>query len=185
VEIDQWLTIEALIWLFPVAFILHDFEEIIMVEKWVATHSDLIRSKLPNRLAGRVIKQFSMSTAQFAVSVFVIFLFVSSSTYLAYQYINQGPLGNIHFFMVCTLVFFLHLFTHLAQSLYFRTITPGSITSLLIVLPYSLLLFHALSVHHVITWSVVFRSLPYAILIIPLVLFAHWIRKKAAGVQSK
>ena len=27
---DQWLDVQTLIWLFPIMFVLHDFEEIIM-----------------------------------------------------------------------------------------------------------------------------------------------------------
>lgn len=179
-DMDQWLSLEALIWLFPVAFILHDFEEIIMVEKWVARYANRVRRKLPERLANRMLKQFSMTTAQFAVAVIVMFMFVSTSTYCAYQYITQGPLGNIHFFVVCTLVFFIHLFTHLAQSLYFRCITPGAVTSLIIILPYSILLFRSLAQHHVVDWAVVLASLPFVLLIVPILLLAHWIGKKMA-----
>jgi hypothetical protein len=58
-----------LIWLFPVVLIFHDFEEIMMMEKWVKRNSSTITDKLPPRIARRVIRQFSLSTAQFAVAV--------------------------------------------------------------------------------------------------------------------
>ncbi|WP_342430113.1 HXXEE domain-containing protein [Neobacillus sp. FSL H8-0543] len=80
---EQWVDVQTLIWLFPIMFILHDFEEIIMVERWMKRNSTIIYDILPKRIADRVIKQFSMSTAQFAVVVLVIFLFVSSSTVMA------------------------------------------------------------------------------------------------------
>ena len=36
---EQWLDVQTLIWLFPIMFILHDFEEIIMVERWMKRNS--------------------------------------------------------------------------------------------------------------------------------------------------
>lgn len=138
---EQWLNIHTLIWLFPVLFILHDFEEIIMIEKWMKNNSEVIYEKLPRRVANRVIKQFSMTTAQFSVSVLVIFLFVSSSPYMASQYIIHGALANIYFFTVFILIFFLHVFTHIGQSIFFRSITPGVMTSIVFI--FSLL-------HHIV-----------------------------------
>ncbi|GIN88559.1 hypothetical protein J6TS2_49450 [Heyndrickxia sporothermodurans] len=125
---EQWLNIHTLIWLFPVLFILHDFEEIIMIEKWMNNNSEVIYEKLPRRVANRVFKQFSMTTTQFSISVLVIFLFVSSSPYMASQYIIQGAFANIYFFTVFILIFFLHVFTHIGQSIFLRSITPGVMT---------------------------------------------------------
>lgn len=59
------MDVQTLIWLFPIIFILHDFEEIIMIEKWMKTNSGAIFEKLPTKIANRVIKQFSMSTCHF------------------------------------------------------------------------------------------------------------------------
>ncbi|NGQ97351.1 HXXEE domain-containing protein [Brevibacillus sp. SYP-B805] len=161
-------------------FMLHDLEEIIMVEKWINKHQAVLYEKLPRKIAAGVVKQFSMSTAQFSVAVLVIFLFVSASTYMASQFLHHGPLGNIHFFTVCILVFFLHAFTHIGQSLFFRSITPGVITSIVIILPYSIVLFHALFNRQVITWQTIFVSLPFLLFILPVVLLAHEIGKRVA-----
>ncbi|CAM3942524.1 HXXEE domain-containing protein [Cohnella lubricantis] len=176
----EWLPLEALIWLFPVAFVIHDLEEIITVEKWVASHANTVRSKLPERLADRVLKQFEMTTAQFAVAVLVVFLFVGSSAYLAYQSTSGGPLGTIRPFLVCNLLFFIHLFTHVAQSFYFRSVTPGAVTSVLVVLPYSLLLFRSLFDNRFVDWQMLFECLPFIVLALPVVLFAQWTGKKLA-----
>ncbi|MGG4267530.1 HXXEE domain-containing protein [Peribacillus simplex] len=175
---EQWIDVQTLIWLFPIIFVLHDFEEIIMVEKWMRKNSDVIHKKLPRKIANRLIKQFSMSTAQFSVSVLVIFLFVSSSTYMASQYVNHGSLSNIHLFTVFIMIFFLHVFTHIGQSIFFRSITPGVITSIVIVFPYCTVLLNSLFKSQVISWNTIFFSLPFVILIIPIILIAHWIGKK-------
>ncbi|SOC34699.1 HXXEE domain-containing protein [Ureibacillus acetophenoni] len=143
----------TLIWLFPIAFIFHDLEEIIMVEKWLKQNEVKLYQLLPKKMADRIVKQFSMTTAQFSVAVLVIFLFVSTSTILAGQYIVDGPFGNIYLFtVVVQLVFFLHAFTHIGQSILLHSITPGVITSAIII-PYSSFLFLALFEYGIISWQ--------------------------------
>ncbi|WP_416825633.1 HXXEE domain-containing protein [Ectobacillus polymachus] len=175
---EQWFDVQTLIWMFPILFIFHDFEEIIMLEKFLNKNSGIFYERLPKKLADRVIKQFSMSTAQFAVAVLVIFLVVSSSTIMANQYVNQRAFDNIYFFIIVTLAFFIHAFTHIGQSIFFRSITPGAFTSMIIIIPYSLVLYNALLVNEIITWNIIFVCLPLGLLIIPLAIFAHWIGKK-------
>lgn len=176
---EPWLDVQTLIWLFPIMFVIHDFEEIIMVETWMKKNSDIIYERLPKKIADRVIKQFSMTTAQFAVAVLVIFLFVSSSTIMANQYVIQRSLTNIYFFTIITLTFFLHAFTHIGQSIFLRSFTPGSLTSMIIIIPYSLVLYNSLLLNEVLTWKIIFACLPFVLLIIPIALLAHWIGKKA------
>jgi Protein of unknown function with HXXEE motif len=47
-------------------------------------------------------------------------------------------------FNICVSIFLVHVFTHIAQPIMFRKYTPGLITSVLVVLPYSLYAFHRL-----------------------------------------
>ncbi|WP_409348191.1 HXXEE domain-containing protein [Paenibacillus gyeongsangnamensis] len=94
---------------------------------------------------------------------------------MASQYITSGPPGNIHFFVVCTLIFFVHLFTHIGQAIFFRRLTPGALTSALLVLPYCLILYQQLFQNHIVTWGMIVISLPFAVLIVPVLLTAHWI----------
>ncbi|WP_107951635.1 HXXEE domain-containing protein [Lysinibacillus parviboronicapiens] len=170
--------VHTLIWLFPIFFIIHDFEEIIMVEKWLTKNRNKLYERLPAKIADRIVKQFSMSTAQFAVAVLFIFLFVSLSTIMANQYLINGIAINIYFFTAITLVFFIHAFSHIGQSILFRSITPGAITSVIIILPYSFVLYKSLFIQEIITWKIILLSLPFGILFFPVVLTAHWLGKK-------
>ncbi|SOB91975.1 uncharacterized protein with HXXEE motif [Ureibacillus xyleni] len=172
------LDIQTLIWLFPIMFIFHDFEEIIMMEKWLEKNLTNISGRLPSSIALKVIKQFSMSTAQMTVAVLVIFLFVSSSSFFASQYINQGSFSNIYIFTVIILAFFVHVFTHIGQSILFRSLTPGIVSSIFIVLPYSIIMINSLIINEIITWQIIFICLPFMFLLLPIVIFAHWIGKK-------
>ena len=159
-------------------FILHDFEEIIMLEKWMSENSKKISERLPTKIANVVIRQFSMTTVQFAVAVLVIFLIVSGSTIMANQYLVKGSFVYIYPFIIVTLIFFLHAFTHIAQSIFLGSITPGAITSVIIIIPYSVVLYNALLINEIITWKIILICLPFGLLFIPIVLFAHWIGKK-------
>lgn len=174
----QWIDVPTLIWIFPIMFILHDFEEIILVENWMSKHSEKMCEKLPAKIANRVIKQFSMTTAQFAVAVLVIFLFVSISTIMANQYLLKGSFVYIYPFIIVSLIFFLHAFTHIAQSVFFGSITPGAITSVIIIIPYSIVLYSTLLINEIITRKIIIICLPFGLLFIPIVLFAHWLGKK-------
>lgn len=175
---EHWAYLLTLIWLFPILFIFHDFEEIIMVEKWLTRNKSKIFTLLPKKMAERIVKQFSMTTAQFSVAVLVVFLFVSISTILASRYVLGQPFGDIYLFTTVQLVFFLHAFTHIGQSILLRSITPGAITSVIIIIPYSLYLFPAMLHYEIISWQTIWISLPLSILIVPVLLFAHWIGKK-------
>lgn len=175
---NEWFDLQTLIWLFPILFIFHDFEEIILAEKWLQMNSSRIQKKLPKKMADNIIDQLSMSTAQFSVAVLVVFLFVSSSTILANQYLSELPFGNLAYFLVVTLVFFLHAFAHIGQSIFLRTYTPGAFTSLVLLIPYGFILYRALLMDGIISWKLIFICLPFVLLAIPILLLAHKIGKK-------
>ncbi|MFX3623441.1 MAG: HXXEE domain-containing protein [Ectobacillus sp.] len=175
---ERFLDVQTLIWLFLVVFIIHDLEEIMMFEAWVKKNKDKAFKKLPEKLANRAAKQFTMSTAQLTAAVLFIFLIVSSATFMANQYFMKGPLGNIHFFTVLILTFFIHVFTHVGQSVYFKSVTPGVITSIFLVMPYSIVMLQSLLNAQLISWSTIMICLPFVLLMLPIVVFAHWIGKK-------
>ena len=45
-------TLKMIIWLFPIAFMLHDFEEILFLEDWLEGHGRDLRQVLPGWAAG-------------------------------------------------------------------------------------------------------------------------------------
>ncbi|MFJ5766862.1 HXXEE domain-containing protein [Lysinibacillus sp. NPDC093210] len=110
---EFWLNIQTLIWLFPIIFIVHDFEEIIMVEKWLHNNQNKLYKQLPPKLADRIVKQFSMTTAQFAVAVIIVFLFVSGATVAANLYLYNGLTMLFHQYFLS-----MHLLTLGKQSFF-------------------------------------------------------------------
>ena len=78
-------------------------------------------------------------------------------------------------------IFFVYVFGHVGQSLFFRAYTPGVITAVLVVLPYSLYGFHRLFAANLID-SNGFTTLVLvgALLFVPLVLAASQVGKLLA-----
>lgn len=158
----------TLLWLFPIAFMFHDFEEIIFWELWLKKHGNEIKRRVPVFLAKRVSAIIGKSTAQAAVPICLIFSTTVLATFLATEYRQYG------FFLLASGMFFLHGFMHVGQAIVLRRFVPAVITSTLIVIPYGLLLYWRLVGEGIVDLS---RLLIYfllaVMLIVPFILAMH------------
>ena len=131
--------IYKLIWLFPIAFILHDFEELILFEPWLKKNADFIMDRVKGRVPAFAEKQINAitqkTTTQFALPILLIFTLTWVSSLLAAEY------GSYSFFLAASSLFFLHGFMHIGQALLLRKYIPAVITSVLVVIPYGMVLF--------------------------------------------
>lgn len=121
------MTIQTLVWLFIVIFVIHDLEEIIYVESWIKKHRSAVLKKTPARISVKLDKMFNITSAQFAVA---------------------------------------------------KKYTPGVLSAILIVLPYTIYLFHTLLSESLVTWSEILYSIPVGLLLIPIVLLGHELGRK-------
>lgn len=121
--------LEILILLFPVVFMLHDFEEIIFFKPWLAKNGPMLKARFP-LLANRLLTRFEgLTTGAFTVAVaeeFVLFSAVSFWAVWSGYYLPW--LGLLT-------AFTLHLVVHLAQWVAVRRYVPVLVTSFL-ALPY-------------------------------------------------
>jgi hypothetical protein len=133
------IDIHTLIWLFPIAFICHDFEEIILGEPWLKKNAEVIKGRSPKRTPTVLSKQIGAvlekSTTELALTVSLIFGLTLLSAVLAVGY------GAYGFFLLASGSFFLHGFMHIGQAILLRRYVPAVITSVVIVIPYGLLLY--------------------------------------------
>jgi hypothetical protein len=158
----------TLIWLFPVAFMFHDFEEIIFWEVWLQKHGDEVKHRVPAFLAKPVSTIVEKSTAQTALSVCLIFSLTVLASFLAAEY------GKYGFFLLTVGGFFLHGFMHLGQAIILRKYVPALITSALIVIPYGLILYGRLIKEGIVAMPGLLAYFLFAvILILPLILIMH------------
>lgn len=133
-ELDRRLTLRAVIWGFPVAFLIHDFEEVLTMERYTRRHPPPVPAVLHD--LARV------TTPQVAVAVACEFVLCCAASALAVRTPQRGAALNLYAAAVSIL--FLNVFTHLGQSVRARRYTPGLLTAPTIALPYTLYAFRRL-----------------------------------------
>lgn len=166
------IDIRTLIWLFPIMFMFHDFEEIIFGEPWLRKNADEIMGRIGNRVPAFVAKQiqavFKKSAYELAFPISLIFALTFISSYLAVEYQSYS------FFIMASGVFFLHGFMHIGQAILLRRYVPAVISSVLFVIPYGAVLFWRLLVSGLVNWSLLAIFFIFAIVLtIPFILLMH------------
>ena len=129
------------IWLFLVVFMLHDFEEIISVENWSRKTTYLIENT-SNRLQILIWNFWKINSHSFAKRDVVIFLVCSTIVFLKVQFIESGWTAIL--FLSFLYFVLLHNLVHIIQTLILRTYTPGLITAIGLVTPYTIYLLYRL-----------------------------------------
>jgi hypothetical protein len=162
--LDSNLHLITVLWLFPILFMFHDFEEILTVEKWTQQNKEYVLSVLPKSIRKYLYSSFQLTTAQFANDVFWIYLTITTATVLAVIF------SFYYIFLMLLAIFFTHVFTHLGQALYLKKYTPGIITSIIIVLPYSSYAYYRLLKEQVISGTDILLSSIGAIILIPILI---------------
>lgn len=120
--------LELIISLFPIVFMIHEFEEIICFKPWVTNNGLWLTSKYP-KFAKPVTHLGRLSVPAFSGAVLEEFILVSITTVLAL---------TLHWYSVWIAVFTafaFHVFLHIVQWVAIRRYIPVIITSLL-SLPY-------------------------------------------------
>lgn len=117
--------INLMIWLFPILFIFHDFEEIIFMEWWVSKNSQYLSERFP-RLSKKLLPHFdNITTSSFALGVAEEFILISIITVVSY--VTNWYILWVGFFIAFTL----HLIIHCFQGLIFGKYIPAIITSII------------------------------------------------------
>lgn len=168
------VSIQGLIWLFPVIFMLHDFEEIIFVEGWFRKNYPILTERIPASFRPLLAKFSSMTGTQFAVAVLTEFIVFIPVTFAAAEH------GFLYMFLAFNSILFLHVFTHAGQALFLRMYTPGVVTAVLITLPYAAYLFYRLLREGLISWNLLLSSIPAGLIVIPIVLLGHELGRRIA-----
>jgi len=120
---------EALIWLLPIVFMLHDLEEIVGLRPWLRRNRTGISARLPSFGAKTLDWMLALEPERFAGIVAYEFVLISLSSILAVGW------GFTNLWLGIFSVFTLHLFVHIGQALFLRRIFPALPSSLL-ALPY-------------------------------------------------
>ncbi|WP_160672252.1 HXXEE domain-containing protein [Clostridium sp. C8-1-8] len=129
-------TLFTMIWLFPILFMLHDFEEILMITAWQEKNKQYIAGR-----PGKFIPyNFKGSTASIAFGVAIEFLIISILTIIAY--LSNSFIGWFGLFTA----FVIHLVLHIIMSINFKRYVPGVFTSVLF-LPLCIFIEYKIKLH--------------------------------------
>jgi len=116
---------QVIIWLFPILFMFHDFEEIIFMRAWINKNRSYICERFP-RLSKKLLPHFEhMTTSAFALGVAEEFILISIITIVSYM-TNWYDLWIGSF-----IAFTLHLLIHCFQVLIVRKYIPVIVTSII------------------------------------------------------
>lgn len=123
---------DTVIWLFPILFIFHDFEEIIFTKPWITKNKSILQKEFP-KLNKMITHMDSITASSFALGVaeeFVIICVVTFASYFTKSYL---------LWMGLFITFSLHLVMHCVQALIFKEYVPSVATSI-ICLPFCLII---------------------------------------------
>ena len=170
-------SLRAAAWLLPLAFVIHDGEEILTMPRWIAEHRPLLeRIAHTGAPARRVVDNLPTTTAQVAVAVAVELAVLLFATVLFSRGPRPGP--ALYFYAAALGVFTAHSLTHLGQTLLLGAYTPGVVTAVLIVPAAGVYLYKRLFEAGLLSrrsaWLSGFAG---AVGIVPLLLTAHRLGK--------
>jgi Protein of unknown function with HXXEE motif len=122
----------AVVLTFPIAFALHDLEELLTAAAWGRRAPGVIRRRWPHA-PDRVAELAAVTGPQMAVAIGVVASGVAAATRSGWRHVD-GDLGVLP---AAVAAYTGHGATHLLQSALLRGYTPGVATVPLVIAPYS------------------------------------------------
>lgn len=148
---------------------------------WIATHqNELNQIASTNKSIAEIIHSLPSTTPQIAIaigSILILFIVVTTGAFF-----SNGK-GLWFYAYNCLLgVLFLHVFTHLAQTIIFAGYTPGVVGAVIAVIPGSLYIYYRLFKSEFLTVkTAVICAVIGFVLFVPGALLAQQIGKVLAG----
>ena len=114
-----------IIWLLPIVFMIHDFEEIIFFKPWININKDYLTKKFP-KISKRFLPRIEhLSTSAFTLAVAEEFLLLSLIT------VGSVLFDHYLLWLAAFMGFFVHLLVHLGQWIILKRYIPAIYTTLL------------------------------------------------------
>ena len=165
------LSVLYLVLPFPLAFLIHDGEEVVVLRRWMLSHRSILEERFP-RLFPYLSSLTPPSFAIAAAEEFIIIL-------LATCYVLIQGCYCLEIWSALFMAFSFHQLIHIMQAIVLRSYVPGLVTSLLL-LPYSYLGLQ--SIGHAMSGVELLLCGTLGILFMALNLkFAHWIGRRAGS----
>ncbi len=166
------------VWLLPLIFIIHDTEEIITMQSWLAANRPRLRPYEERfRFIRYALKFNNVTKAQFTGAVFIELFVLAGASALFFSSAQSEAAKFIYLSFNTAL--FIHLFMHVGQSVILKSYTPGVITSLLVLIPGGILIYKFLLQWDFVNMTQILISIPTGtVLIFPILFGSLFISKK-------
>lgn len=148
---------DRLLWLVPIFLTIHNLEEAPFMENWY--------KRLPMKIP------LTITTRQFAIAVTFITIAGFLLTYVGVEYLAD-PTGYSLVLGMQAILAFNAFVPHIATTLRFRMYSPGVITAVLLMLPFSFYLFRRAFEENILSWNQFWIMLvisPFAVALIAFV----------------
>ena len=162
------LSILILVLPLPLAFIVHDVEEVVFINGWMLRHRSGLVQRFPrmillvDRLGGLGTKGFAVAAAEELLIILLATVYV----------LVQGPYAR-EIWAALFIAFSVHLLVHIVQALVVRSYVPGLATSILL-LPYAF--YGIYSIWLAMSWlQIILLGLGGIVLMLANLRFAHWL----------
>ena len=170
-----------MLWLLPLIFIIHDGEELFTMPAWIARHRrEFDQLARMNETAAEILRSLPATTAQVAVAIGCILLLFVVVT--AGASLSKGRGFWLYAYATLLGVLFLHVFTHIAQTILVGGYAPGVIGAVVGIIPGALYIYKRLFEARLLTVksSIVTALIGFA-LFIPGAMLAHQIGQMLGG----
>lgn len=134
-KVNRALSLRAVIWLFPIVFLVHDGEELWKLEGWMADRGDGTVNSLSGTWLDGLIAKVAWTAPKFAVAMGILFVLICWACY-GVTFGNRKP-ADRSWFVAALSIAFVNVFTHTAQAIAVGGYTPGVVTAWLVLLPYT------------------------------------------------
>lgn len=134
-----------IIFLFPIFFMIHEFEEIIMIQKWINHNQIKLTQRFPH-LYPIIKKASKIDTHKFSIIVAEEFIIVSTCCTISIY------TGQIIYWYCCLAAFSLHLLIHLLQFIIWQKYITCNCNNLMLS---SILYLGYIQYHPYITISII------------------------------
>ena len=114
-----------IVWLLPIVFMIHDFEEIIFFKSWISKNRDYLAKKFPKLSKRFLFRLENLSTSAFALAVAEEFVLLSLIT------LGSILFDNYLLWLAAFMGFFVHLLIHLVQWIVVKRYIPAIYTTFL------------------------------------------------------
>jgi hypothetical protein len=159
-------------WLLPINFMVHDFEEIIFINSWIKKNKAYIYEKFPQVAKRFFPKIENLSTASFSLAVLEEFILLSVLTLICVEY------SQYSFFAVITIGYLFHVIVHLVQLIALQRYIPGAGTGIITGV-FSVYTLYYLNCLGLLNWIYIWWLSPIVIFIIVVNLyFCHYLARR-------